>query len=353
MYKQPSSRLGTSWDSDGRADAIMWVDRGARRRSICSVEGTRTSPSLTSTRYRVSRAQDTTSTRSVSTLIGRSSPSLAASREEERRRKSASSPPPALSSSATAGGGSNTGFRGKLLNQIMEGWRNDPVFSPYYHEVGRVRPIPTLSPALLSSRELTPRALFGQVTGAHSSPAKIAKLRATYDRGMREGWGKENEWLDGPDAIREKFPQLDQADLTVSPSLVLCPSSIRQLTVFSHDMLVQGWQGLWSPNSGWVEAVDTIASIGRELVRLGVKSAFGDKGKFKRPILDESGTRCVGVETEDGTRWQADRVVLACGAVSPHTMQRGRGTRQEWVLTTFSIWCAEYVYGSGRRRWWI
>lgn len=26
-----------------------------------------------------------------------------------------------------------------LVDEIMKGWREDPVFSPYYHEVGRVR----------------------------------------------------------------------------------------------------------------------------------------------------------------------------------------------------------------------
>lgn len=43
-----------------------------------------------------------------------------------------------------AGGGENTGMRGKLLEKIMDGWRNDPVFSPHYHEVGRVRPLSSL-----------------------------------------------------------------------------------------------------------------------------------------------------------------------------------------------------------------
>lgn len=32
---------------------------------------------------------------------------------------------------------------------------------------------------------------------------------------------------------------------------------------------------MWAPNSGWVAAKDTIASIGRELEKLGVQMTFG------------------------------------------------------------------------------
>lgn len=38
-----------------------------------------------------------------------------------------------------AGGGERTGWKGALAGEIMKGWREDSVFAPYYHEVGRVR----------------------------------------------------------------------------------------------------------------------------------------------------------------------------------------------------------------------
>jgi sarcosine oxidase/L-pipecolate oxidase len=38
---------------------------------------------------------------------------------------------------------------------------------------------------------------------------------------------------------------------------------------------------------------------------------------FKQPILDADGTTCIGVETVDGSRYLADKVVLAAGAWSP------------------------------------
>lgn len=40
-------------------------------------------------------------------------------------------------------------------------------------------------------------------------------------------------------------------------------------------------------------------------------------GSFKRPLFADDGTTCVGVETEDGTHYFGDKVVLAAGAWSP------------------------------------
>lgn len=43
----------------------------------------------------------------------------------------------------------------------------------------------------------------------------------------------------------------------------------------------------------------------------------GSAGSFKRPLLSGDGTTCLGVETEDGTKYFADKIVLAAGAWSP------------------------------------
>lgn len=40
-------------------------------------------------------------------------------------------------------------------------------------------------------------------------------------------------------------------------------------------------------------------------------------GSFKQPIFGADGTTCIGVETVDGTKYYADKVVLAAGAWSP------------------------------------
>jgi sarcosine oxidase/sarcosine oxidase/L-pipecolate oxidase len=66
-----------------------------------------------------------------------------------------------------------------------------------------------------------------------------------------------------------------------------------------------------------VAARNALDSVGHELRRLGVKTAFGTAGTFKIPLLTEDETRCRGVETEDGTQWTADLVIMATGAWSP------------------------------------
>lgn len=70
-------------------------------------------------------------------------------------------------------------------------------------------------------------------------------------------------------------------------------------------------------DAGWVAARDALAAVGKELARLGVKSAFGTAGTFKELLLHADGTTCVGVKAVDGTEWQGDLVILACGAWSP------------------------------------
>lgn len=40
-------------------------------------------------------------------------------------------------------------------------------------------------------------------------------------------------------------------------------------------------------------------------------------GTFKQPLFGSDGTTCIGVETVDGTKYYADKVVLAAGAWSP------------------------------------
>jgi len=66
-----------------------------------------------------------------------------------------------------------------------------------------------------------------------------------------------------------------------------------------------------------VAARNALDSVGNELRRLGVKTAFGTAGTFKEPLLSVDSGRCIGVVAEDGTEWAADLVVMATGAWSP------------------------------------
>lgn len=78
---------------------------------------------------------------------------------------------------------------------------------------------------------------------------------------------------------------------------------------------IKGWKAVYSQDGGWLAAAKAINAIGVYLRDQGVKFGFGGAGSFKQPLLAEG--VCVGVETVDGTRYYADKVVLAAGAWSP------------------------------------
>jgi sarcosine oxidase/L-pipecolate oxidase len=77
---------------------------------------------------------------------------------------------------------------------------------------------------------------------------------------------------------------------------------------------IKGWKAVFSKDGGWLAAAKAINAIGQYLLSQGVKFGFYSAGTFKAPLLAEG--VCIGVETADGTRYYADKVVLAAGAWS-------------------------------------
>ncbi|EFX01570.1 fructosyl peptide oxidase [Grosmannia clavigera kw1407] len=101
-----------------------------------------------------------------------------------------------------------------------------------------------------------------------------------------------HEWLDTEEQILAKIPQLE-ADQ------------------------IKGWKAIYSQDGGWLAAAKAINAIGEVLKAEGVNFGFGSAGSFKQPLFKEDGITCIGVETVDGTKYYADKVVLAAGAWSP------------------------------------
>ncbi|OCF33856.1 sarcosine oxidase [Kwoniella heveanensis BCC8398] len=164
-------------------------------------------------------------------------------------------------------GDDSAGIWGQLGTEAWKMWRTDPVFKDHSHNVGRLD---------LTSKEI-----------------REGRLRARYEGIVAEGRGDGVEWLDTKEAIVAKAPHLEKADLT-------------------------GWKGLFVKNGGWVAAREALNSVGHELRRLGVKSAFGTAGTFDSLIFDEGDGRTVrGVRASDGTEWLGDLVIMAAGAYSP------------------------------------
>ncbi|KAJ3842960.1 FAD dependent oxidoreductase [Lentinula raphanica] len=144
---------------------------------------------------------------------------------------------------------------------------NDPTFSPYYHRSGRL--------------------------DCSGSPESIDDLKETVAKLQAAGLGHTVEWLDTEAQIIQRVPQL----------------------ALGSD--IRGWQGIFFERGGWLSAAKAIDSVGKELVRHGVRFSFGDSGTFQSLILSDDGKTCLGAVTKDGTRYLADRVILASGAWTP------------------------------------
>ncbi|KAE8832369.1 hypothetical protein PTNB85_06761 [Pyrenophora teres f. teres] len=154
----------------------------------------------------------------------------------------------------------------QLSLEARQMWKEDELFKPFFHNTGRL-------------------------DCAHT-PSSLSSLQNTYKSLLSANAGLEDTttWLDTEEEILSKAPLL------------------------SRDQ-IRGWKAIWSSDGGWLAAAKAINAIGEFLRDRGVKFGFGGKGSFKQPLLAEG--VCVGVETVDGTRYYADKVVLAAGAWSP------------------------------------
>ncbi|KAH9886896.1 fructosyl peptide oxidase [Xylariomycetidae sp. FL2044] len=147
-------------------------------------------------------------------------------------------------------------------------WKEDPLFQPFFHNTGRL--------------------------DCEGSEKGIASLRKQYQSLLDADAGleKTTEWLESEDEILAKMPLL------------------------SRDQ-IKGWKAIFNQDGGWLAAAKAINAIGEVLKEKGVKFGFGGSGSFKHPLFAADGYTCIGVETVDGTKYHADKVVLAAGAWSP------------------------------------
>ncbi|XP_014556144.1 hypothetical protein COCVIDRAFT_100476 [Bipolaris victoriae FI3] len=154
----------------------------------------------------------------------------------------------------------------QLSLEARQMWREDELFKEYFHNTGRL-------------------------DCAHGETG-LVDLKQAYQALLdaNAGLEKTTEWLDSEDEILKKMPLLDREQ-------------------------IKGWKAVYSQDGGWLAAAKAINAIGEYLRDSGVKFGFGGAGSFKQPLLAEG--VCIGVETADGTRYYADKVVLAAGAWSP------------------------------------
>ncbi|KAK8137443.1 hypothetical protein PG984_002936 [Apiospora sp. TS-2023a] len=184
----------------------------------------------------------------------------------------------------------------QLSLEARDMWRHDPLFQPYFHNTGRL--------------------------DCEGSERGIAALKQQYQDLLDAGAGLEetNEWLDDEDAILAKMPLLERDQ-------------------------IRGWKAIFSRDGGWLAAAKAINAIGEELKHQGVRFGFGSAGSFKQPLFapeDKDQSVCIGVETVDGTKYYADKVVLAAGAWSPALVDlEGQCCSKCWVYAHMQLTPAE------------
>jgi sarcosine oxidase/L-pipecolate oxidase len=147
-----------------------------------------------------------------------------------------------------------------LVEKALEGWRNDHLFRPYYHDTGLLM--------------------------AASSPAAMDRLGVRV-RPKDEG---NIVWVEK----KEDFQKL-------SPSGVLQGG-------------FPGWKGYFQRSgAGWAHARNALVSAAKEAQRLGVNFVTGSPaGKVMTLIFEDNDVK--GAVTADGKIWRADRTILCAGA---------------------------------------
>lgn len=155
-----------------------------------------------------------------------------------------------------------------------------------------------------------------QLDCAHTAQG-VAGLQQAYQALLAANAGLEtsNHWLDSEDAILAKMPLLERDQ-------------------------IRGWKAVFSEDGGWLAAAKAITAIGELLVESGVNFGFYGAGTFKAPLLAEG--VCVGVETVNGARYYADKVVLAAGAWSPALVDvQEQCVSKAWVYAHMKLSASE------------
>lgn len=99
-------------------------------------------------------------------------------------------------------------------------------------------------------------------------------------------------------------------------TLLHTPSDLHNLfpKYFSH---TPGFRGVLDSNAGWVDAAKALEVVGKLCEASGVKFISGPRGtavSLVRAVEDDLKSEVIGVKTEDGTVFKADKIICCLGA---------------------------------------
>lgn len=168
----------------------------------------------------------------------------------------------------------------KLAQEAIEEWKQ-PMFKDVFNLVGWV--IGTQTPQSTAAEAAAP-------------PTEISISAAgTYDRLIQNvcQYGR-------PEGI-----------ISLPDSSALCA---RYPDFFSH---APNFRGVYDANAGWVDSLKALETVGEACVAKGVKFVSGPQGTATSFIRTEEGSsegEIIGVKTEDGTIFKADKIICCLGA---------------------------------------
>ncbi|XRM42953.1 hypothetical protein ABZX51_006162 [Aspergillus tubingensis] len=146
-----------------------------------------------------------------------------------------------------------------LGEQAFQGWKNDPLFQPYYHDVGL---------------------LMSACTSAGLDRLGV-RVRPEADPNLVE--------MSRPEQFRDLAPAVLKGDFP-------------------------GWKGYFlRSGAGWAHARNALVAAAREAQRLGVKFVAGSPaGRVITLIFENNDVK--GAVTADGKIWRAEQTILCAGA---------------------------------------
>jgi len=150
----------------------------------------------------------------------------------------------------------------RLLSIATEGWLNDPIFKPYFHDTGYI---------VAASSDAGRAHLFARERPDINTDFKTLNNAEDFRQTMRDG------------VLTGDFP---------------------------------GWLGYYrSTGAGWVHARKALVAAAKEAERLGAKFIVGSLQGDVTSLIYENGD-VVGAKTADGKEHRAARTILCAGASS-------------------------------------
>lgn len=173
----------------------------------------------------------------------------------------------------------------ELLGQeAFEGWTNDPLFKPYYHDTG----------LLMAASTSAGLDRLGVKVRPGGDPNLIELTKPEEFRSLAR-----------PGVLRGEFP---------------------------------GWKGFYLRSGvGWAEARNALVAAAREAQRLGVRFVAGTpQGKVITLIFENNDVK--GAVTADGKIWRAEQTILCAGASSGQFLDFKQQLRPTaWTLVHIAL----------------